>query len=79
MKPHVLVTRDESTFDTSGGGRRLWTPKGKQPIRSRVKSKSIMVSDFLTAGGRLVVPLSVSDELAAEPKRGSRALGRLLP
>ena len=70
VKPHVLVTSDESTFNTNDRKRKLWMPKGEQPIRSKGKGKGIMVFDLITTGGRLVVPLSVSDKQLAEPERG---------
>ena len=61
-KPHILVTHDESTFNANDGKRKLWMEKGKQPIRPKGKGKGIMVSDFITAGGRLMVPWTISDE-----------------
>ena len=62
-KPHILVTHDESTFNANDGKRKLWMQKGKQPIRPKGKGKGIMVSDFITAGGRLMVPWTISDGL----------------
>jgi len=61
QKAYVLVTHDESTFNAHDGKRRLWMEKGKQPLRPKSKGKGIMVSDFLTGGGRLQVPDSIPD------------------
>ena len=62
VEPHVLVTRDGSAFNANDSKRKLWMLNGKQPIRPNGKSKIITVSDFTTAGGRLMVSLSVSGE-----------------
>lgn len=62
QKPLVLVTHDESTFSANDGKRRLWMEEGKQPLRPKARGKGIMVSDFLTPGGRLELPDSISDE-----------------
>ena len=67
-KPLVLVTHDESTFNTNDGKRRLWSKGGEQPLRPKGKGKGIMVSGFLTPGGILRVPDHVSDtELLTDP------------
>jgi len=60
-RPVVLVTHDESTFNTNDGKRRIWMKDGKQPIRPKGRGKGIMVSGFLTPGGRLRVPDSIPD------------------
>ncbi len=72
QKPLVLVTHDESTFNANDGKRQLWMENGKQPLRLKARGKGLMVSDFLTPGGRLAVPDAISDtELAARllPRR----------
>ena len=61
-KPLVLVTHDESTFNSNDGKRQTWTEDGKQPIRPKGRGKGIMVSGFLTPGGILKVPDNVSNE-----------------
>ncbi len=61
-KPLVLVTHDESTFNSNDGKRRIWMENGKQPLRPKGRGKGIMASEFLTPGGRLKVPDSVPDE-----------------
>ena len=60
-KPLVLVTHDESTFNANDGKRRLWLEDGKQPLRPKGRGKGIMVSGFLTPGGRLRVPDNIPD------------------
>jgi len=45
---------------------------GKQPLRPKARGKGLMVSDFLTPGGRLTVPDAISDtEVTAQllPRR----------
>ena len=72
QKPLVLVTHDESTFNANDGKRQLWMEDGKQPLRPKARGKGLMVSDFLTPGGRLAVPDTISDaELSARllPRR----------
>jgi hypothetical protein len=61
MKPLIFVTHDESTFNANDRRRRMWMADGKQPLRLKAKGKSIMVSEFLTPGGRLCVPDNVSN------------------
>ena len=61
-RPHVLITHDESTFNANDGKRFLWVEENKQPLRPKGRGKGIMVSDFLTAGGRLQVPMTIPDE-----------------
>ena len=67
QKPLVLITHDESTFNANDGKRRLWAESGKQPLRPKSKGKGIMVSGFLTPGGILRIPDTISDaELLAD-------------
>ena len=61
QKPLVLVTHDESTFNAYDGKRVMWIDNGKQPLRNKGRGKGLMVSDFLTPGGRLCVPETMSD------------------
>ncbi|KAA8912344.1 hypothetical protein FN846DRAFT_773401, partial [Sphaerosporella brunnea] len=66
--PLVLITHDESTFNANDGKRKVWMENGKQPLRPKTKGKGIMVSAFLTPGGILKVPDTVSDaELLRNP------------
>ena len=55
QRPIVPVTHDESTFHSNDGRRYMWLAKGKDPIRPKNMGRGIMVSDFLTPGGRLSV------------------------
>ena len=67
-KPLVLVTHDESTFNANDGKRQGWMKKGEQPLRQKGKGRGIMVSGFLTPGGRLRVPDSIlNHELERNP------------
>src|SRR6266496_4602878 len=45
---HVLVTHDETTFQSNDGLRSGWRPKNEQPLRKKGQGWSIHVSDFLT-------------------------------
>lgn len=60
-KPLVLCTHDESTFNANDGKREVWMEEGKPPIRPKGRGKGIMVSGFLTPGGLLSIPESISD------------------
>jgi hypothetical protein len=61
--PVVLVTHDESTFNANDGKRRVWMKKDAPPLRKKERGKGIMVSGFLTPGGRLAVPEHITDEM----------------
>ena len=61
-KPLVFITHDESTFNANDGKRKTWKEEGKQPLRAKSRGKGIMVSGFLTPGGRLRVPDTISNE-----------------
>ena len=43
----LLVTHDETTFDSNDGKRKVWIESGKQNLRPKGAGKSIMVSQFL--------------------------------
>jgi hypothetical protein len=45
---HILVTHDESTFDSNDGRREGWHPRNEQPLRKKSRGRSIHVSEFLT-------------------------------
>lgn len=60
-KPLMLCTQAESTFNANDGKRVIWMENGKQPIRPKGRGKGIMVSGFLTPGGVLSIPESISD------------------
>ena len=61
-RPLVLVTHDESSFNSNDGKQYIWARKGEQPIRPKGRGKGIMVSGFLTPRGILAVPDAVSDQ-----------------
>ena len=56
QRPIALVTHDESTFDSNEGRGYSWMKEGQRPLRKRSRGKGIMISDFVTAGGRLQAP-----------------------
>ena len=45
---HILVTHDETTFQSNDGQKSGWRPKNEQPLRKKGQGRSIHVSDFLT-------------------------------
>ena len=60
----VLVSEGEE--QDSDGKRQIWMKNGKQPLRPKAREKGLMVSDFLTPGGRLAAPDTITDaELTA--------------
>ena len=61
-KPLVLVTNNESTFNSNDRKRQIWMENRKQLLRPKGRRKGITASEFLTPGGRLNVPDSISDE-----------------
>ena len=66
------MATDESTFNANDGKRQLWMKDGQQPLRPKARGKDLMVLDFLTPGGRLAVPDTITNaELAAQllPRR----------
>lgn len=66
VKPIMLFTHDESTFNANDGIRSAWLLKGHQILRPKARGKGIMASDVTTQIGRLVVPDTVTDaEMAA--------------
>jgi hypothetical protein len=76
QKPLVLVTLDESTFNANDGKRELWMEDGKQPLRPKARGKGLMISDFLTPGGRLAVPDAISDTELTDLRQLSTASAR---
>jgi len=63
QKPIVLVTHDESTFDSNEGRGYGWMKDGEPPIRKKSRGKGIMVSHFVTQGGHLAAPSSLPVDL----------------
>lgn len=66
-RPLVLVTHDESTVNANDSRRSGWFVKMedgtlKLPIEPKNRGKGIMISAFLTPGGILRVPDSISNE-----------------
>ncbi|KAG0639784.1 hypothetical protein HOY80DRAFT_1072166 [Tuber brumale] len=63
QKPIVLVTHDESTFDSNDGRGYAWMKDVEPLLRKMSCGKGIIVSEFLSAGGWLQAPswLSIED------------------
>ena len=55
VKPIVLLVHDESTFNANNDRSRIWIKDDHIPWKNKTHGKGIMVSDFLTPGGRLQV------------------------
>ena len=55
-RPIVLIVHDESTFNANDGRSKIWIKDDNIPLRKKSRGKGIMVSDFLTPGGRLQAP-----------------------
>jgi len=53
IRPIVLVVHDESTFNANDGRSKIWIKDDNIPLKKKTRGKGIMVSDFLTPGGRL--------------------------
>src|SRR4051794_39710482 len=47
-KVHILVTHDETTFQSNDGQKSGWRPKNEQPLRKKGQGRTIHISDFLT-------------------------------
>ena len=47
-KLHILVTHDETTFQSNDGLKSGWMPNGEQPLHKKGQGRSIHISDFLT-------------------------------
>ena len=45
---HILVTYDETTFQSNNGQKSDWKPKNEQPLRKKRQRRIMHVSDFLT-------------------------------
>ena len=52
-KPIILITHDESTFNTHDGRRYAWHTKDMPILQPKGRGKGIMVSDFLLPSSRL--------------------------
>lgn len=61
--PLVLIIHDESTFNAKSGERSVWVKKDRPPVWQKGPGKGIMVSGFLTLGGRLQVLEHIADDM----------------
>ena len=61
VRPVVLIVHDESTFNANDGRLKIWVKEDNIPLKKNTRGKGIMVSDFLTPGGRLRVPDNISN------------------
>jgi len=55
-KAIVLIAHDESTFNANDRHSKIWIKDDNIPLRKKACGKRIMVSDFLTPGGRSRAP-----------------------
>ncbi|KAG0632883.1 hypothetical protein HOY80DRAFT_897422 [Tuber brumale] len=55
-KPIVLVTYDESTFDSNNARGYVWMKDCEPLIQKKTREKEIIVSHFVTRGGHLQTP-----------------------
>jgi hypothetical protein len=53
QRPIIMLTHDESTFQTNDGRRHMWIKEDENPLRSKGRGRGIMVSDFLLPCSRL--------------------------
>ena len=53
MRPLILITHDESIFQSNDGRHQAWVHKGHHFIRPKGRGQGIMVSDFLLPWSRL--------------------------
>jgi len=65
-RPIVVIGHDESTFNTDDGRSKVWVKDKGVPLRKKTRGKEIMVSDFLTPGGRLQIPNEANNLLVSE-------------
>jgi hypothetical protein len=76
VKPIVLIVHDESTFNANDGRSKIWIKDDHIPLKKKSRGKGIMVSDFLTPGGRLQVPegtnLILDSEYGIQPEGPKR-------
>ena len=59
-EPLVLVAHGESTLNENDGTRQGWMKEGEQPLGREGVGRGIVVSGFLTLGGRLRAPDSIT-------------------
>jgi hypothetical protein len=53
QRPIIMLTHDESTFQTNDGRTHEWMKEDENPLRSKGRGRGIMVSDFLLPYSRL--------------------------
>jgi hypothetical protein len=58
-KIHVIVTQDETTFQSNDDQKSGWRPTNEQPLRKKGQGRTMHVSDFLT---ETIGRLKLSDE-----------------
>ena len=66
VKPVVLIVHDESTFNANDGRSKIWIKDDNIPLKKKTRGKGIMVSDFLTPGGRLRVPDGIDNSTVTQ-------------
>ena len=61
VRPVVLIVHDESTFNANDGRLKIWVKEDNLSLKKKTRGKGIIVSDFLTPGGRLRVPDNINN------------------
>lgn len=62
-KIHIIVTQDETTFQSNDDEKSGWRPENEQPLRKKGQGRTMHVSDFLT---ETIGRLKLSDEQKLE-------------
>jgi hypothetical protein len=61
QRPIIEVTHDEASFSSKDGVRSAWVQKDSLPFFDKGRGKCIMVSEYLTPGGNLQLPVDATD------------------
>jgi len=79
VRPIVPIVHDESTFNANDGRSKVWVKNNGVPLRKKTRGKGIMVSDFVTPGGRLQIPNEAKHLLVSEYGMTDEGSNRLDP
>ncbi|KAG0634031.1 hypothetical protein HOY80DRAFT_895590 [Tuber brumale] len=79
VRPIIFIVYDESTFNANDGWSKIWIKENHVPLKKKTHGKGIMVSDFLTPGGRLRVSEDESESPISEYRTSDQGPKRLDP